>query len=532
MLQLLSPLALFGLAALALPAILHLWRPPAKTVRLGTIRFFTGPAVRRLTKLRWRERLLLAARLLLLTLLVLLLAQPVWMNNPPTTAQRWALLEPGLVLNGTALQRWHELARAGFEPRLLTTGFPPASLDRTGPAQPTTDLWSLLREADAQLPAGSKLAMFSADRLASLRGERPAMRHCEVEWISVSNESKERAWIHSVELLHGDEADHRQVRAVVTLRDAVQSRNVAAVLPASVGQAALPRADRWSLEIAGGTDAGFSARLLHADAAIPPTPWVTVARMKPLSVAIVPAADRTEDAKYVEAAVHALGQTSATEMKIVRDIAVADWIFWLNDEPPSADVERDVASRGAVLLSDAEETRAAAVPVLTTINADGVDDAVSLFRRTPPHRDAGATIWTDGFGSPLLTWGGEGRAERWHFFSRFHPEWNDLPQSSALAAALRPLLLRSGDGHSPRASEDRRRADRSQSQPAEASSAPAADLRLVPPPQQVDLHQLLWMLCVALFIGERILSHRRNSPAAAAPLSAPARPEPAFAERA
>jgi hypothetical protein len=100
-LQFLSPLALFALAALAVPAILHLWRPPAKTVRVGTLKFFTGPPVRRLNKLRWRERLLLAVRLLLLTLLVLLLAQPIWRKQPSAKPQKWALLEPGLTLPAT-----------------------------------------------------------------------------------------------------------------------------------------------------------------------------------------------------------------------------------------------------------------------------------------------------------------------------------------------------------------------------------------------------------------------------------------------
>ena len=532
MLQLLSPLALFGLAALALPAILHLWRPPATTVRVGTIRFFTGPAVRRLTKLRWRERLLLATRLMLLTLLVLLLAQPVWEKRPPTTPQQWVLLEPGVVLSGTALQRWHELDRTGFETRLLTAGFPPASPDRVRAAQPGADLWSLLREVDARLPAGSKLAVVSGDRLASLRGERPAMRHCEVEWVSAPNDTAERAWIHSVELLAGAETGPRQVRAVVTLSNGAQSRNITAVLPASVGKAALPGLDRWSLEIIAGAGGAFSARLLSADEAIAPTAWVAVSPMKAVSVAVVPGADRTEDANYIEAAVRALAETSATEINIIRDVAAADWVFWLNDEAPSADLLRDVMSRGATLLSDAEETRNAAVPVVTTINVEGLEDAVSLFRRIPPPRDAEATIWADGFGSPLLTLGVDGPGERWRFFSRFHPEWNDLPGSSALAAALRPLLLRSDNGRSPAGTEDQRRADSSQSRPAKASSAEAADLRIVPPPEQVDLHQLLWMLCVGLFVAERLLSHRKDSPAVAAPLANTEPAEPAFAEHA
>jgi len=190
-LQFLFPLAFTALAALAVPAILHLWRPPAKTVRIGTLRFFTGPTIRRLTKLRWRERFLLLVRLLSLVLLVLLLARPIWQKEPPTTPQQWALLEPNVVLSGNALKKWHECDAAGFEMRRLDAGFPFAP--KLKDAEPG-DVWSLLRGADARLPAGSTVVIFATDRLQTLRGERPKMQHCTVEWVSVTppNESSRK----------------------------------------------------------------------------------------------------------------------------------------------------------------------------------------------------------------------------------------------------------------------------------------------------------------------------------------------------
>ena len=71
----------------------------------------------------------------------------------------------------------------GVETRLLAPGFPPVSVPPGDGSAPAPDLWSLLREADAALPAGSSLAVFSPGRLAALRGVRPALGRSRVEWI-------------------------------------------------------------------------------------------------------------------------------------------------------------------------------------------------------------------------------------------------------------------------------------------------------------------------------------------------------------
>ena len=181
MLQLLSPVGLWALASLALPLTIHLWRRPPRTVRLGSLRFLeTLP--RRLHDLRWRERALLASRLGLFALLALLVGGPRWQARPPRGPQHWALLDPTASPSGGSLERLRAQQAAGDETRWLAPGFP-ASDGTTPPAQAAPDLWSLLREADAELPAGSVLTVFSPGRLAALRGTRPALRHGRVEWV-------------------------------------------------------------------------------------------------------------------------------------------------------------------------------------------------------------------------------------------------------------------------------------------------------------------------------------------------------------
>ncbi len=185
MLTLLSPAALWTLAALALPLALHLWRRPPRTVRLGSLRFVRAHPGRRMRDLRWREWWLLAVRLALLATLAGLLAGPVWQRPPPRTPQRWVLLDPTAVLTGAALARLRSVQTGDAETHWLTAGLPATAGYGSSPHEPT-DLWSLLREADARLPAGSTLTVFSPARLGSLRGVRPALR-AKVAWVETAD---------------------------------------------------------------------------------------------------------------------------------------------------------------------------------------------------------------------------------------------------------------------------------------------------------------------------------------------------------
>lgn len=495
MLQFLLPIGLVALAALAIPAILHLWRPPAKTVRIGTLKFFTGPAVRRLNKLRWRERLLLAVRLLLLTLLALFLAQPIWTRPPSSRPQKWALFEPGLELHGDAQKRWRDLKSAGYEARALASGFAAISPnDSTRGTEPTGDTWSLLREVDARLPAGSAVAVFSWDRVASLRGARPRLQNCDVEWIqAVATGERERIWIDSIR--SGEE-----LRVLVGRSTADTTEFQRLTIPAVSGKTALsPPLDGWSLEVRAGEERNLAARLLRNDGEPSGEGWITAAPPQELRVALLHDLERAEDARYVNAALHAVAETSGDAVTIGTDIATADWIFWLNDQSPPAEVLREVAQRGANLLSDASAT-AAATATFTTFG----DEQVELLRRTVATEESGAAFWADGFGVPVLSVGREGAGRHWRFFSRFHPDWNALPRSSALPAALRTILEAGTAGkHAP---HDRRRVDARQAAPGDRLQSAA--IRFTAEPERIDLRDLLWMFCIGLFVAERVLSHR------------------------
>jgi hypothetical protein len=497
MLQLLAPVALLALVSLALPAVLHLWRPPAKRVRVGTLRPFTGPAVKRLAKLRWRERLLLLVRLLLLTTLVLLLARPFREKPPATSPQRWALLSADVALAGDALQRWRDLASAGYEMRLLGRGFPRVE-SRVAVQTAAHDPWSLLREADARLPAGSKIAVFASDRLAAFVGERPVLQKSAVEWVPATTGDAERSeWLVSVQLSPG-----KELQCVVASTGAAHTRSVRATVPGSPGVHRLPTPlDHASVAVQQNTGGEMSARLVRSD---PAGPWVTVKAAAPLNVAILHARDRVEDAQYVEAAIRAISDNATVRVHAFApgsDLSQADWIFWLNHEPVAPELTAEIAARGVDLLSDGASSSEAAESASFRFG----NVAVGVARRVAAPNAVGASLWIDSFGRPLLTVEREGRGRHWRFFSRFHPEWNDLPRSSALPAALASLLLPE-DG---RSGGDLRRIDGSQGAPAAASGH---GVTMRSSPERMSLHRLFWIVAAALFAVERALSLRTAAP--------------------
>src|SRR4051795_8351791 len=78
MFEFLNPVYLFGLAAAAIPLIIHLSRSRrTKKMRFSTTRFFTDQFLRSYRMSRLKELLLLAFRMALFAILARALAQPL-----------------------------------------------------------------------------------------------------------------------------------------------------------------------------------------------------------------------------------------------------------------------------------------------------------------------------------------------------------------------------------------------------------------------------------------------------------------------
>lgn len=169
--NLLFPLGLAALAAWLLPLLIHLARRhPYTPLDFAALRWLRAQ-IRPRQRIRFDDWPLLLVRLLLLAVLALLLARPA-LTGPAPAPDAWTVVAPGLdatALRGTAREgNWHWLA----------PGFP--AIDQAPPTS-SASLPSLLRELDAQLPAGTALTVHVPDPLPGLDGARLQLSR-EVQW--------------------------------------------------------------------------------------------------------------------------------------------------------------------------------------------------------------------------------------------------------------------------------------------------------------------------------------------------------------
>jgi hypothetical protein len=195
-------------------------------------------------------------------------------------------------------------------------------------------------------------------------------------------------------------------------------------------------------------------------------------------------ADRSDDARYVAAAVRAAGTVSgipaivttrATAVAGAEVVGSADWIVWLSELPLPKAVEQRLQA-GATVLTDLGRVQQ---PV--TRAAFGLD-------RAP--------VWTDDTGDPLLTVTREGRGLRYRFHSRFAPDWSGLVLDPRFPEAMARLWI----------GTDSTRSGRDDRPIALSQVAPAYDRRVDAGVAAAGAHSLflpLWLIAVGLFLVER-----------------------------
>lgn len=110
----LKPLLLFGLAAILLPVIIHLFnRSSSKPVDWGAMRFLRESVANRTRKIRLEDSLLLACRCLLVALFALALSRPFSVAGAPIP---WLFVLPlgllGIALLGAAVAVWRSASWA------------------------------------------------------------------------------------------------------------------------------------------------------------------------------------------------------------------------------------------------------------------------------------------------------------------------------------------------------------------------------------------------------------------------------------
>lgn len=167
---LLFPLGLAALLAVVVPLVIHLMRRDELRPLVFAALRWLDPRPKPRQRIRFSEWPLLWVRLLLIAMLALLLARPVL--TAPVSERPFVAVTPGL--NLSAVREGDDEVQLHW----LAPGFP--STDRPAP-QTTAPFSSLLRELDAQLPPGVKLAVVVPQTLQGVDAERPILSRT-VDW--------------------------------------------------------------------------------------------------------------------------------------------------------------------------------------------------------------------------------------------------------------------------------------------------------------------------------------------------------------
>lgn len=505
MLQFLSPLALFALAALLIPLVIHLLsRKSGKRVKVGSIRFLSASESRRLKSLRLDEVPLLLLRCALLIVLALLLAQPQWLRFAQRSDSRgWGVIAPELLseMNPRLKEKIDSLSAAGYELRALAPNFPRWQESE----EPATraNYWSLARELAAETRGDMPIWIFTSGAARAYRGERPALPK-DFVWQS-QYLAPIAHWLHAAKFMHEDSvqflvgrstAQHTTFSRFITKPPALPAElPLEGFPPAAISRAANGRA--------------LQLRLQH-DTAHDDSAALTITT-SPQIITIYFDEEHAGDRRYVQAALESAIEFAA-DLWQVRSVPLpgngasfnrSAAVFWLSESSPPEELEEHLA-KGTLLLTDAGAHKYHTVASAIVPRDFALTHPPHLWRKTvAPAR--GLDLWRDTHGATLLSAEPVGAGWRLRFQSRFHPQWNDLVLHPMFPEMLLRLIERR-DFSSPIAdAHEQRRLTSLQQQPQTANAAAHAPAT----PQAVSLHLPLWILAAILFAWERRLSERR-----------------------
>ncbi|MFQ5603283.1 MAG: BatA domain-containing protein [bacterium] len=516
MLQLLSPISLIAFLSLLVPIALHLWsRTRGKTVKIGSVRFLRASRSYQLRSLKIDEVWLLVLRLLMLSLLVLLLAKPGWQSRQKQKVSRpagWILISAELMnepLTLSVQKTIDSLTTAGNELRLLAENFPEISLSDSLNRQFTNmDYWSWLRAAAATAPENIPFWIFTSNRLAAFKGERPRIP-AEVHWVTVSN-SRHNSWIEAARVVPRD-----RLRITIGSSDssATVFKTTSVLLPAQ--RTVIDTGQLGPLEIAPDTaKSKITIRLLEQGAEAVNNTFILSLQKSPLQAIIYFEESRREDARYVELALQSVAEFAGYDCQIRNQLIAennlqlesGDLIFWLSQRAVPAEWFDGVELRG-IIVSDADSARYFEGHSQIHMRDVASPHTVPLHRRVQA-TNAGLILWRDGFGQALLTKRIQRGLTLLQFHSRFHPQWNDLVLNPAFPEWMLHLLETSAKASLAQTSRPERWDQRSlaavQILPEKSTTS-----RIEKKISITDLHWLFWLAALALFALERWFSVKK-----------------------
>lgn len=463
---------LIAISAIALPVLIHLWNVhKGKTIKVGSIALLSASSRQRSRSLRIDNWPLLLLRCLLLVLLSLLLTQPFWNKQQKSANAGWILVPAHQLKNAYAHYgpQIDSLLKAGLEIHNLSARFEAIPLSDTAilPAANSNDLqtlspWSLLTVLDQQLPASFPVHVFINNRLSQFQGNRP-LTHLAIHWNSFAQS------------------------------DSVQQSIVSSYITADgkVNDLALMSTPQGNY---------FREDNNLSSASIADTAAIKI---------VIYTGPNTTDARYVKAAIDAIGQYSnrkiLTTLLSASDQAIApgqQLIFWLDDKTPATHLLASLTPGGVLFQYDTGKV----VKTNSWLNSQHqplqANSSSKLYRYAVGHNE-GKPLYTLANGQPLLTAEEKDGKYILHFKSRFNPQWNDMVWEERFVKFLLPWVMPEQPAV---ASADIRQVDDQQVIPQRTDEATHNKTGHVAPQSGTDLSFVLWVLVFILFTIERFFS--------------------------
>ncbi|MFD1870830.1 BatA domain-containing protein [Hymenobacter bucti] len=523
LLALTTPSALLALLGLLVPLAIHLWnRRPGQEVAVGSLRWLTAGANRRLRNLRLEQVLLLLLRAALLAVLAVAVAGPVWRQVRPG-GRGQVLISPELAgTSSLAAVRpsIDSLRRRGYALRWLGEGLPKISKAawRADSLGRQTDsvralsqgatvgfAWERIRQA-ADTFAGQPLHVLTPATLRGAQGTHSVLPAnmtwqtlpltTETTWLQAASGSRD-----SLRLLLGHSTERQTTfRTVAVARPAAGQQLTGPALPPLRYEApntGLAQVQPLPITPA---DSGW------AQPAVPVRPAA-------LRVWVYTTPAYTEDARYLRAALRAAsaglpGPLALTVATTLPDPASApDWLFWLSAAPVPA-AWRGRVGQGLHLWQSATGPGVADTTALAALALEE-STPVTIWRRAQqPVNTAAEPLWTDGLGRTVLARQEQGQGAIYQLTTRLNSAWSELPDSPALPALLLSVLRPESVGAelARLGTHDQRRLDPAQ--------LPTSATQVAGPPaptdfQLLDLRPWLVLLAALLLAVERWLATRR-----------------------
>ena len=457
--QFLYPIAFFAAFALILPILIHLWNvKKGKTIKIGSISLLGERAQQSSKSYRITDWLLLLLRCFILLLLVATLAEPfLSARNSTSTQKGWILVRsaefPQVFKSNS--KEIKALISKGYELHDFDLSFKRLSIkdslkvsDTSKTLLPATALLTALNE---RVRPGADVFLFADKKLVNFGEELPEI-HFRLHWQALT-----------------------QVDSLSWVKEYAGKKYKGTSTPSGTRYTPIQNQQKPELSV-----------LIHQQAGI-------------------------NDAKYLTAAIQAIATYSNRHIKISYWPAVArqdsfDMGFWLSESRPDRAFVEGIKNDGSILQYESGKVSA----IRSFIQSDGRGSQhIALYKRVNTNKNPGKALWTDGFGDPLLSTERINKQQRYHFYSRFNPQWNELVWNESFVQVLMPILI---TNHAPETfgfesnPNDQRKFPLNQKETIAASKP-----RIFHPVRDKSPVELpFWIAAFTLFLLERTLSFRKK----------------------